>query len=142
MNASRPLSRGFSLVEILIVLAMVALLAAVALPMYDGHIRRARRAEARTALLQLAHRLEREATATGAYPPGELPASYADAAGGHYRISRVAPASDLDGALRFSLQAIPLGPQTRDDCGTLPLNSTGERGLIDNRAPVALCWHR
>lgn len=138
-TASSP---GFSLVEILCVLAMVALLGAVALPLYDGHVRRSRRAEARAALLQAAHRLEREATATGTYPAGDLPASQADVAGGRYRILRVAPASELDGALRFSLQAVPLGAQTRDDCGTFTLNSTGERGLLGNRAPVADCWHR
>ena len=135
-------SSGFSLIEVLVVLVMVAILGAVALPMYDGHVRRARRAEARAALLQAAHRLEREATATGAYPTGDLPASQASAAGGHYRILRVAPAGELDGALRFSLQAIPLGAQTRDDCGTFTLNSTGERGLLGNRASVKDCWHR
>lgn len=137
-----PPSRGFSLVEMLIVLAMVAILGAVALPLYDAHMRRARRAEARAALLQAAHRLEREATATGAYPAGELPVSLATAAGGQYRITRLPPASEEDGALRFSLRAIPLGAQARDECGTFTLNSTGERGLVDNRAPVAVCWHR
>jgi len=141
MNTLRS-PRGFTLVEILIVLALVAVLAAIALPLYDSHVHRARRAEARTALLQTAHRLEREASATGAYPSGELPASLASAAGAHYRITRLAPASELDGALRFSLQAIPVGAQARDDCGTFTLNSAGERGLVDNRAPVALCWHR
>ena len=135
-------THGFSLIEILCVLVLVALLGAVALPLYDGHVRRSRRAEARTALLQAAHRLEREATATGTYPAGDLPASQANAAGGHYRIVRIPPASELEGALHFSLQAVPLGAQTRDDCGTFTLNSTGERGLLGNRAPVADCWHR
>lgn len=133
---------GFSLVEILIVLAIVALMSAVAVPLYDGHLRRARRAEARAALLQAAHHLEREATATGAYPAGALPAGLSDAAGGHYRITRAAPESELDGALRFTLRATPLGAQTRDDCGTFTLSSTGERGLLGNRASVSDCWHR
>lgn len=141
MNTTR-LQHGFTLIELLIVLALVTLLMAVALPSYDAYVRRAHRTEARAALLQAAHRLEREATATGAYPKGELPPALATVPGGRYRIARLPSASDLEATTRFSLRAIPLGPQAQDDCGVFTLSSTGERGLAENRASVADCWHR
>jgi len=141
MSAARPDS-GFTLVEMLISLGLLALLAATALPAYDGHVRRAHRAEARTALLQVAHRLERQATATGAYPLGELPEALASVPSGRYRIVRLPPASDLEAATRFTLSAVPQGGQARDPCGSFTLSNAGERGLLGSRAPVADCWNR
>lgn len=135
-------TRAFSLIEMLIVLVLLGILTAVALPAYDGYVRRAHRAEARTGLLHAAHRLEREATATGVYPSTGLPESLAAVPGGRYRIARTAPANASDAAIRFTLSAMPQGVQAGDPCGTFTLTHTGERGLANNTAPVADCWNR
>jgi len=135
-------TRAFSLIEMLIVLVLIGILTAVALPAYNAYIRRAHRAEARTGLLQAAHRLEREATASGAYPSTALPESLATVPGGRYRIARAAPASEAEAAIRFTLRATPQGAQAGDACGTFTLTHTGERGLADNSASVADCWNR
>lgn len=144
MNMQRRLHPfcGFSLLELLIVLALLGILSAVALPAYDGYVRRAHRAEARTGLLQAAHRLEREATATGIYPNAALPESLATVPGGRYRIARTTPANATEAATRFTLSATPQAGQAKDPCGTFTLTSTGERGLANNTAAVADCWNR
>ena len=134
--------RGFTLIEMLITLVLVALLTATALPAYDSQVRRAFRTEARTALAQVAFRLERQATATGSYPSGELPEALAGVPSGRYRIVRVRPTDELDAATHFTLRAVPQGGQARDPCGSFTLNNAGERGLADNQASVADCWNR
>ena len=134
--------RAFTLNEMLIVLVLAAIVASLALPAYDGYLRRAHRIEARSALLQAAHRLEREATATGSYANAQLPEALGSPPGGRYRISRQPPLDTLDAATRFMLHAVPQGAQASDACGTFTLNNTGERGLLGNTAKVADCWNR
>lgn len=134
--------RAFTLLEMLVVLVILGIMASIALPAYDGHVRRARRAEARAALLQAAHRMEQHATATGAYPANELAQALPDVPSGTYRLSREPPSNETDAGIRFILRATPQGGQAQDPCGTFTLSSTGERGLLDNKAKVADCWNR
>ncbi|MBS0340459.1 MAG: type IV pilin protein [Proteobacteria bacterium] len=141
MSPPRP-SRAFTLIEMMIVLVVAAILASLALPAYNAHLRRAHRSEARAALLQAAHRLEREATASGSYANAQVPEALGSVPGGHYAISRQAPLNALDAANRFTLRATPQGAQAADACGTFTLNNTGERGLLENKAKVADCWNR
>ena len=63
-------SSGFTLIEVMIVVAIVAILSAIALPSYTEYIRRSHRADARAGLLQAQQWLERAATATGAAAAG------------------------------------------------------------------------
>ena len=140
--AGRLRALGFSLIEMLVVLLLLSIVASLALPAYSEHVLRAHRAEARVGLLQAAHRLEREATAAGAYPNAELPDALAAVPGGRYRISRQKPTDATDAGIRFMLLATPQGVQAEDRCGTFTLSSTGERGLIGNEAKVADCWNR
>ena len=66
--------RGFTLIEVMIVVAIVGILSAIALPSYNEYIRRGHRADARAGLLQAQQWMERAATATGSYPT-TLPAT-------------------------------------------------------------------
>ncbi|MES2887468.1 MAG: type IV pilin protein, partial [Pseudomonadota bacterium] len=68
MSCFRRLNHGFTLIELMIAVAVVALLAAVALPSYYEFVMRSHRANARAALLQAAQWMERTATAQGTYP--------------------------------------------------------------------------
>lgn len=134
---------GFTLAEVMITGAVVAVLAATALPQYTQHLQRGHRAHARAALLQTAQWLERAATAQGTYPGSEsIPASVLAVEGGRYTLAF----KTLNDA-EFTLQAWPQGPQGRDPCGAFELNQSGQRSqLATGSVAVPLsttdCWGR
>jgi type IV pilus assembly protein PilE len=135
----RRFPRGFSLIEVLATMAIVALLAAIALPSYAVYMANARRGSGRTALVQAALWLERAATANGAYPDASfVPPGLLRSDGDSYRlIASTTPIS-------FRLEAIPSGSQTGDRCGTLALLHSGERTISNapSDATADACWSR
>lgn len=115
--------RGFTLLELMIALAIVAIITAIALPSYLESVRKARRADARTALTTIAQRLERCYTQYGVYDHDDCDiTSPQDSPEGFYRITLVrAPAS-------FTITATPQGAQTSDSrCTSLTLDHLGDR---------------
>ena len=66
-RAARAHTAGFTLIEVMIVVAMIGILTAIALPSYNAYVLRSHRAEARTALLTVAQRLEQNYTLNGRY---------------------------------------------------------------------------
>ncbi len=139
---------GFTLVEIMIVVAIVAILAAIAYPAYQDSLRKARRADAKAALLEDAQWLERNYTETNRYDQkpggggvgnGDLPFQTAPRGGGtaFYNISfQAGPA-----AQSYVLQAVPQNDQVNDPCGTLTLDQAGTRGQASGMG-TADCWAR
>jgi type IV pilus assembly protein PilE len=134
---------GFTLIELMIVLVIAALLTVIALPAYQDHLRRGKRAEARVALLHASLWLERVASATGVYPTQDedFPATLATVPSGAYRIEFKTKSQDGSG---YTLSAIPQGTQASDPCGAFTLDETGERNLLDAGASAGLvtqCWN-
>jgi type IV pilus assembly protein PilE len=136
--------RGFTLVEVTIVVAMVAVLAAIALPSFQSSVRKARRADARSALVTTAQLMERYATehAAAGYStailstvPGSTVVAKPASENGYYilRLGNL-------GAATFTLSAVPQGGQTVDECATFTLDERGVRGLAGTSKSVAECW--
>lgn len=140
---------GFSLLEMLIVLAIAATLAAMAHAGYTRYAMRLRRVEGQTALMDAMQQLERHALATGTYGDGAeapekpwtgLPAT---SPRGAYRLSvnRCPDAAGRPEAASFrSCVRLQAEPRSFDDadCGTLVLHSDGWRGTAHGE--VSQCW--
>lgn len=144
---SRPVlrvPRGFTLVEILVALAIVAILAAIALPSYRDSTLRAGRADGKAALMQVASDQERFYSAnftysTNAVPLASTPAATLTSRDGNYVVS-VAACAGGSIANCFVASATPQGNQTNDPCGTLTINQLGVRTA--SGGSVEECWER
>ena len=125
-------SNGFTLIELMIVVAVIGVLAAIAIPAYTNYIDRATRADAKSSLLTLAQQLERCFTRTNRYTDASCPQFPQDSDERFYRIAVV----DLT-ATTYELTATAQGRQTRDtQCLTFSLDHQGNRG-----ASGANCWN-
>ena len=148
-------SAGFTLMELMITVAIVGILASIALPSYSSYIARSRRADARTQLVQVAQFMQRFYAANDAYNedrasngvltqvPASLTVSPAD---GTKLYDLTIPAGTLT-ITSYVIQMVPVAGRAmaNDECGTYTLTSTGIRGVTVAGTPgsAALrdkCW--
>jgi len=129
--------RGFSLIELLVVVAIVAILAAIAYPGYQRQTATSRRTLAATCLMQNAQALERHYAARQSYLDAPAPLVCREIAA-FYQIGFATPPT----ATAYLLQAVPQGAQAALDarCGTLSLNQWGERGSGADEPDAVPCW--
>ncbi len=132
--------RGFTLIELMIAVAVVAILATIALPTYQNYVMRARRADAKQALSLMANWMERAASVSGGYPSAAQAAAsgLAVSPNGYYAITAVTAVSN------FSLTAQPVatGPQANDtECASFTMTNTGTKTNTGS-GNLAACWSR
>ncbi len=141
----RPTRRGFTLIELMIAMALVAILAAIALPAFFEQLARARRADAQAALLEDAGYMQRYYGAHNAYadtPAPQLTVGRTPRSGtASYLITVSVPADDPSS---FVLTAMRSGAMSADACGDFTYDNLGRRDLVAGtfaagRDPVS-CW--
>ena len=160
---------GFSLMELMVTVAIVAILASIAIPSYRSYIIRANRTVAKTALLEVAAKQESYFTDHKGYAvyfdrlgygasASSASTAYVDTQGkislsntgaiytlmltGVGTMSSCAGLSGAAGGLAFAISAAPTGTQIDAICGTICVSQTGERGTTAGASKIADCWGR
>lgn len=138
-------SSGFTLIEVMIVVVIIGIIASIAYPSYQEHVRKTKRADAQSALMELAQFMERYYTANGRYLTSTnaaptLPFTEApkDGASKSYDLAFAASSPTANS---YTLQATPKNSMAGDKCGTLTLTNTGAKGQAVG-ATMADCWRR
>ncbi|MEZ9819126.1 type IV pilin protein [Shewanella sp. 10N.286.45.A1] len=130
--------QAFTLIELLIVIAIMGILATVVLPSYQSYIQDGRRSEAQRTIIQHVALLERQYTRMGGYPDSlVVPTSDSKYYSFSYSVADAAAESKASNdATTFTLKATPKSgtSQAGDRCGTLSINQQGAK------TPAQGCW--
>ncbi|HEY9033418.1 MAG TPA: type IV pilin protein [Pseudomonadales bacterium] len=130
MNRQPVSQQGYTLLEVMIVVVIVGVIAAIAIPSYTGHLVDTRRTAAQASLLELANAIEQHRSQLGSYNGID--------AGGGVPVVAIFPADKVNtdfyslritqsNATSYTLQATPVAGSPQAGDGSLRLLSTGER---------------
>jgi type IV pilus assembly protein PilE len=149
-QAPRTGQRGFTLIEVMIAVAIIGILLRLAFPAYQNSVMKSRRADAKTALLDLAQREERYLAMSNQYTTSAPALGYASTA----TVTVAAPMTIQNGAssfytlavsapttTTFTATATPTGVQLSKDtqCGAFVITSTGQQTVSGTGNPTD-CW--
>jgi type IV pilus assembly protein PilE len=136
-------SGGLTLIELMIVVAILGILVGIAYPAYQEQMRKGRRADAQAVLMQAVQVLERfysenqrydqDIAGTAFALPAQLQQAPRDGATKFYDLALQTPLA----AQTYTLRAVPKGAQVGDRCGTMTITHTGQQAAAKDD-----CWRR
>ena len=128
--------RGFTLIELMVVVAILAIIVAIGYPSYRNQVMKARRADGKAFLLEIADRQERYYADQSTYTTTITDLGFDDdiATDGYYKAAITDdPTGDL--TLSYTITVTPIGTQQDDRCNSFTLTSQGKR-----TSSPADCW--
>lgn len=135
----KPHATAFTLLELVVALAIAATLAVFAMPSYRAHLAKAHRTDAASALYRAAQFVESGVRADGA----ALPAGFDQAPQSGTAVYRlhILPADEANGGYALEAQPMDNGPMHDDICGTLILDATGSKtNRSGGTVSTEECW--
>jgi type IV pilus assembly protein PilE len=136
------INNGFTLIELMIVVAIVSILAAVAVPSYQQYVLSGKRAEGKAFALDIASRQERHFTQNSRYAGTLSGTASAIILGMNSDTSEndiyTAVVTQLNGTATFLITLTPAIPDST--CGALTLTNTGDRDKVGGTGTAAECW--
>lgn len=126
---------GFTLIELMIVVAVVAILSAIAYPSYTEHVRKSRRAQAKVDLVEYGQLAERFHTVQNTYSGFTLPTNVSPREGGTAAYTLALTQQTQSG---YVITATPAAAQAADKCGTLSIDQASRK--TNSRGTKSDCW--
>jgi type IV pilus assembly protein PilE len=140
MNKSTFKAHGFTLVELMVVIAIIGIISAIAFPSYDTYMKKSRRADAKVALSTMADRQERYYLQNNTYSAAVNDVGGSATKEGYYTLA--IDSADIN-SFQLTATAVPGGQQAKDtDCLLMYLSSTGakESGTTPGGGDPKNCW--
>jgi type IV pilus assembly protein PilE len=135
MKPIRNAVRGFTLIELMIAVAVIAILASIAYPSYVEHVRKSHRANAQAMMMEDVQFLERYFTTNSTYVGAVIPRTQEPENGtANYTLS-----TPTLTATTYVVQAAPTGTFSDPTCGTLTINQAGVKAK-SGTGTLAECW--
>lgn len=128
-------ARGFTLIELMIVVAVVAILSAIAYPSYTEHVRKSRRAQAKIDLVEYGQLAERFHTVQNTYVGFSLPSAVSPREGGTAAYTLALSQQTQSG---YVITATPSRTQSSDRCGTLSIDQAARKA--NSTGSKSDCW--